>query len=95
MLKDTSQDLWKYKIATYNQKLHQASICPANHTVEYANGWYYYDGEPKQRPDVTRKAKELQTNPNVVVRFQSAYNSYVLVPFDPTSGFTERGEVHV
>ena len=77
MLKSTTQESWKYRVAAFNKRLHRNQICPANHTVEYANGWYYYDGEPQQRPEITRRAKELEGNPNVEVRYNQGWNTYV------------------
>jgi hypothetical protein len=80
MLQDTTQDPWKYRVAAFNARLNQNEVCPANHTVNYHNSWYYLDGEPRQAPDITAKAKEYESDPTVEVRFNTTYNSYVLVP---------------
>lgn len=58
--------------------LNRNSICPANHSVGYHRGWYYFDEEPEQRPEITRKAMEHQQDPDVEVVFSPRYNSYVL-----------------
>jgi hypothetical protein len=79
MLKSTEQESWKYRIAVFNKRLHEDSICPANHEVAYHNGWYYFDGEPRQRPDVTREARKLENDMMVEVAFQSCWNTYVIV----------------
>ena len=78
MLKETTPTLRKYKIATYNKILNNNSICPANHDINYANSWYYFDGEPKQKPNITRKAKENKNNPSLCVKFNERWNTYVL-----------------
>jgi hypothetical protein len=95
MLKDTTQDPRKYRIATFNARLTQNQVCPANHDIGYHNGWYYLDGEPRQAPDITAKAKEYETDPTVEVRFNERFNTYVLTPIDPTTGYAERGSVPV
>jgi hypothetical protein len=95
MLKDTEQESWKYRVATFNAHLHKNGICPANHNVSYSDCWYYYDGKPRQRPDVTRKSKEMEERDDVEVRFSEVWNTYVLSHVDPETGFAERGEVAV
>jgi len=95
MLKDTTQESRKYRIATYNAMLNEKQICPGNHTVEYANGWYYFDGEPIQKPSITKRAKELENDPTVEVRFNQSFNTYVLTPINPDTGFAQRGAVPV
>ena len=79
MLKNVTQELYKYKIATYNRMLNNNSICPANHDVNYYNSWYYFDGKPEQKPEITRKAKDYYDNPNVIVKFNKKFNTHVLV----------------
>lgn len=78
MLKNTNPTLRKFKIATYNKMLHNNSICPANHEINYYNSWYYFDEKPEQRPNITRKAKENMKNPNITVKFNELWNTYVL-----------------
>lgn len=86
MLQNTKQTSRKYRIAAFNQLLDRNSICPANHDVNYEFGWYYYDGEPEQRPGVTRQAKEMEKDPNVMVFYNDKFNTYV------TSSVVPRGE---
>jgi len=97
MLKQTDQDSRKYKIAAFNARLHRNSICPANHNVSYANGWYYYDGEPKQAPDITAKAREMEEDPHVMVFYNSTMNTYTLsgVTYIDDTPSPVRGEVPV
>jgi len=97
MLKETEPTTRKYRIAAYNARLHKRQICPANHNIEYAYGWYYVDGEPRRAPDVTRRAKELEDNPEVRVFYNSTWNTYTLsyvnIRCDPP--VTIRGSVDV
>lgn len=97
MLKQTEQTSRKYRIAAFNQRLHQNQICPANHEVQYGNGWYYLDGEPRQRPEITRRAKELEEDPNKMVFFNETFNTYTLssVAHRNDPAVPVRGEVHV
>ena len=76
MLKETKQTLRKHKIAAYNKMLDKNNICPGNHEVNYYNSWYYFDGKPEQRPEITRKAKENWDNFKTVY-FSETYNTYV------------------
>lgn len=78
MLQRTEQDSWKYRIAQFNKELHEAAICPANHAVEYANGWYYFDGGPERRPTTTRRAREAEADEGRRVVFNPGWNTYVL-----------------
>lgn len=78
MLQQTEQTSRKYRIAAYNQQLHQRQICPANHNVSYGNGWYYLDGEPRRLPAVTSRAKELEEDPTTMVYFNDKMNTYTL-----------------
>jgi len=94
MLKDTEQTSRKYKIAALNQRLHKNSICPANHNINYYNGWYYLDGDPSQRPDITRRAKELEESFQSKVMYQSTWNTYVLVELTE-NGTPTHGSIHV
>jgi hypothetical protein len=97
MLKQTTQESWKYRVAAFNQRLHQNEICPANHNVFYRSGWYYLDGEPKQRPGITQRSKELEENENVAVFYNRKMGAYVLSSVnrrhDPA--VPVRGEVRV
>jgi hypothetical protein len=97
MLQSTEQTSRKYRIAAFNQRLHQNSTCPANHNVNYRFGWYYYDGEPQQRPGITQRSKELEENPDVAVFYQESYNTYVLSSVARRSepAVPVHGEVHV
>lgn len=95
MLKATDPTTRKYRIAAYNARLHKRGICPANHNVEYACGWYYVDGEPRQAPDVTRRSQELEDDPNVEVFFQESWNTYVLSPIEHEFGSPVQGTVDV
>ena len=97
MLKQTELTTRKLRIAAFNARLHERSICPANHNVEYANGWYYLDGEPRLAPDITRRARELREDPNVGVFFHEQWNTYVLSPTTVVDGerYPERGSVPV
>ena len=97
MLKPAKPSTRKYRIATYNAMLHQRSICPGNHHVEYANGWYYFDGDPRRNPRVTRRAKELEEDPTVEVFYSEGYNTYVLAPVFSFEGaaYPEQGAIRV
>jgi len=97
MLKETEPTTRKYRIAAYNARLHKRQICPANHNVEYANGWYYVDGEPRQAVDVTRRSNELRENPDVSVFYNDTWNTYVLSYVEHVDGYTTpiRGAVDV
>lgn len=46
-------------IALYNAALHAASFCPGNHEVDYDRGWFYCDGIPERRPDLTAQAERV------------------------------------
>lgn len=94
MLKPTDPTLRKYKIAALNARLHQTQLCPANHNVNYHNGWYYVDGNPSQRPSLTRRAKELMDEPGTEVRFNDAWNTYVLQSVTD-DGHPQQGSVAV
>ena len=65
-------------IALYNQLLHAEGICPANHTVNYDYGWFYYDGTPFHRPDLTAKADQLLASGEFQVLYWGMGNTYVL-----------------
>lgn len=42
------------------RELHERSICPRNHDLEYAYGWFYIDDRPPFRdPQLTSEADEL------------------------------------
>jgi hypothetical protein len=77
-----------------NSRLHQNGISPANHNVEYARGWYYIDGEPRRAPDVTRRSKELEENPDVGVFYSEPVNTFVLAPLS-AQGMPMRHSVRV
>lgn len=97
MLKQTEQTSRKYRIAAYNRRLNQNSICPANHEVSYGYGWYYFDGEPRHLPAVTSRAKEIEEEPTVAVFYNDKFNTYTLSRvndrLDPPTAV--RGEVPV
>ena len=68
----------EYCIALFNQELHKNNICPGNHTVDYSYGWYYYDGIPRQRKDLTDEAVRLMKAKTHVILYCGDFNTYVL-----------------
>lgn len=68
-------------IAIQNHFLHQRSICPGNHEVDYCRGWFYFDGVPRRDPELSQKADELQPRleaGQITVYFSPTWNTYVL-----------------
>lgn len=79
MLKEpVNNDSRAWRIAAYNARLNANSICPANHNVEYCCGWYYFDGQPERHPDITRRSRELRKSPDVELKFNERWNTYVV-----------------
>jgi hypothetical protein len=68
----------KYRIAAYNEQLHMNQICPGNHSVEYAYGWYYFDGDARRCPLATKNARVAEESEEIVVAYNSGWNTYVL-----------------
>ena len=79
IVKAADQTKREYCIAVMNRLLHNNGICPGNHEVDYGHGWFYYDGEPEQRPELTEQANEEMANPNVQVGYSRVWNTYILL----------------
>lgn len=66
-------------IAIFNRELNKRNICPANHDVDYANGWFYMDGENVgQRPDYTAEADQMMKTGSHRVLYWPEGNTYVI-----------------
>lgn len=80
IVKATEQSKENFCTAVRNRELHAASICPANHDVDYRNGWYYFDNcKPQRRPDLTREAERIMAEGYYQVGYWREGNCYVLI----------------
>jgi hypothetical protein len=68
-LQDTSQTKRKYRLAALVEWMKKNNMDPENHRPDYNNGWYFVNGEGRQLPEVTLRAK-VQRRRN---RFQVAH----------------------
>ena len=64
-------------ISLFNRELHKRSICPGNHEVCYSHGWFYFDGKPSRRPELTAEADRLLAQ-GVIVYYSPTWNTYVI-----------------
>lgn len=62
-----------------NRNLHANSICPGNHEVDYCRGWFYFDGKPEQRPELTAEVDDIMRNGYYYVGYSRVWNTYVLI----------------
>lgn len=69
----------EFCIALLNRRLHENSICPGNHDVDYRHGWFYYDGSPSRCPELTAEADEIMASGSHYVGYSSAFNTYLLI----------------
>jgi hypothetical protein len=66
-------------IAIFNRHLHSQGTCPANHQVDYRNGWFTFDdGPPFHRPEWTAEADEVMRDKTHRVLYWPEGNTYVL-----------------
>lgn len=50
-------------LALWANKLHKNGVCQRNHSLDYRNGWFYYDDEPPfQDPSLTAEAESYNRN---------------------------------
>lgn len=68
----------EYCIALFNEYLNSKDLCPANHTVDYANGWFYLDMACFHRPDLTAKADALRAAGTHVILYCGDFNTYII-----------------
>lgn len=80
IVKASKQGKPEFCQAIFNRELHANSICPANHDVDYQNGWFYFDGSPRQRPDLTAEVDEIMKTGTHVVGYWQQANAYILLP---------------
>ena len=76
----SNQTKREFCVAIFNRELHKNSICPANHDVDYGHSWFYFDGTPQQRPELTAEAEEIMESGSHYVGYWREANTYVLVP---------------
>ena len=49
-------------LACWAKRLHRHGICPLNHSLDYGNGWFYYDEDPPCRDtELVSEAELLMT----------------------------------
>lgn len=79
VVRASNQAKREFCIAIMNRNLHANSICPGNHEVDYHNGWFYFDGRPSQRPELTAEVDKIMKNGYYYVGYSRVWNTYVLV----------------
>jgi hypothetical protein len=77
IVKAADQGKREFCIALFNRFLHKTNRCPANHEVDYANGWFYLDGKKFHRPELTVEADQLM-RAGATVFFWNEGNTFVL-----------------
>lgn len=78
LVKARDQEKNEFCVALYNRELDKNNMCPANHEVEYQNGWFYLDGKNVgHRPELTAEADQLLESSATVWYWQEG-NTFVL-----------------
>jgi hypothetical protein len=62
----------------FNRELHAKGICPGNHTVDYASGWFYYDAMILRRPALTAEADRLMKAKTHIILYCGDFNTHVI-----------------
>ena len=79
MVLASNQGKREFCIALFNRGLNKNGICPANHSVDYRNGWFYMDDhDPIHDPKITAEADELMSIGSHIVLYCDAGNTYVI-----------------
>ena len=79
MVRAANQTKREFCIAIMNRELHANNICPGNHEVHYSHSWFYFDGSPEQRPDLTAEVDRIMEAGYHYVGYSRVWNTYVLI----------------